>query len=324
MKKSFKSLIALSLTSILIAGCSSKEEVYDCDADPNCINDYKIEDQLQKNQPLYNRLAREKNDRISRDLTNSFYLDERKSAAIEQGGFKPTLGMNNPAYRGDEYPFNVKYDLTRRYQNSGNGANGVGSYRNVLVDEVFSSSRARKMSDYSYYELGRWQRLCDGSDGRSMDSLDWKYVRKNRDAFPIELFDTCVLPSGTTLSKHGIPTPAEYRSYSKNYKNATAQQNNNGGGYSLVRVNEQPANNDHLLGVHETNNKVSPQELFNNSSDSGITVTTVPYEEVMAKEASKKNKNTYKKTTAAKTPVAEPVITTKETSDLDYLEKEIR
>lgn len=321
MKKSFKSLIALSLTSILIAGCSSSEEkLYDCDADPNCINDYKIENQLQKNQSLYNRLAREKNDRISRDLTNSFYLDERKSAAIEQGGFKPTLGMNNPAYRGDEYPSNVKYDLARRYQNSGNGADGVGSYRNVPVDEVFSSSRARKMSDYSYYELGRWQRLCDGSDGRSMDGLDWKYVRKNRDAFPIELFDTCVLPSGTTLSRHGIKTPAEYRSYSKNYKGSTAQKNDNvGGGYSLVRVNEEPANSSHLLGVHESGNQVSPIELFQRDADSKITVTPVDYKDTVAGKKEAEQKAKAKASSGA--TVKEPVISK---SDIDYIEKEIR
>ncbi len=58
------------------------------------------------------------------------------------------------------------------------------------------------IQDYSYYELGRWERFCDG--GRNMDSLDWRFVKTSGRKFPRQLRATCNPPSRATLAKHRI------------------------------------------------------------------------------------------------------------------------
>lgn len=187
-------LIATGLSVVLLAtACTTK---------PNSTlhSSLDYENALERNPGYKKQLVKDKTDRISRELTLSFYADERRSAAIEEGGFKHTLSNRNEQFNPEQYPSNVRYDLKRRNSYNASAA------QNNDVHEIFKTA---SIKDYSYYELGRWQRLCDGTNGRNMDRLDWRFVKRNKNRFPIELLDNCKLPSTDILSRHGIRTPSE-------------------------------------------------------------------------------------------------------------------
>lgn len=187
-------LIATGLSVVLLAtACTTK---------PNSTLHSSIdyENALERNPSYKKQLAKDKTDRISRELTLSFYADERRSAAIEEGGFKHTLANRNEEFNPEQYPSNVRYDLKRR-----NTYNAPAAQNNDVQD-IFKTA---SIKDYSYYELGRWQRLCDGTNGRNMDRLDWRFVKRNKNKFPIEILENCKLPSTEVLARHGIRTPSE-------------------------------------------------------------------------------------------------------------------
>lgn len=190
-------LIATGLSFVLLAtACTSK---------PNSTlhNSLDYEKALDK-YPVYKKsLAKEKANRIGRELTLSYYADERRSAAIEEGGYKHTLGNNNPNFNAEVYTANVRYDLKHR------NSFLTPVIKNRVKDSFGTTSHTK---DFSYYELGRWQRLCDGTNGRSMDKLDWRFVKRNQTRFPIELMDSCMLPTTAVLSKHGIRSTGEMNS----------------------------------------------------------------------------------------------------------------
>lgn len=173
-----------------------------CTTRPNSSlhNSFDYENALDRNPGFKKYLAKDKGDRISRELTLSYYADERRSAAIEEGGFKHTLANRNEQFNPEQYPSNVRYDLNRRYTYN------TPTAHNSNVHDLFKTA---SIKDYSYYELGRWQRLCDGTNGRNMDRLDWRFVKRNKNKFPIEILDNCKLPSTEVLSRHGIRTPGE-------------------------------------------------------------------------------------------------------------------
>lgn len=293
MKYLKKSLLALSVCSaVFITGCSTSAE------NEECCTSAKIEKTLQKNPAVYKQLSREKNDRISRELTMSYYDDERRSAAIEEGGFKHTLGINNPLYKSDEYPQNVRYDLSKRY-NGQNGLNGADGYKNVPVTAVFKPNK--QSSDYSYYELGRWQRLCDGTNGKNMDRLDWRFVKRNKDAFPMDLLDTCVMPSSEVLSRHGISTPADYR----NSNSKTSQKD-------VLPNSVYP----YLIKDHTPSNTPIVIKEPTVTVDDSFVSTPEPYFEKTEKAKTSKVRP-YAKSTSDKAKAKQI------TSDVDWIEKEI-
>ncbi|WP_295352101.1 hypothetical protein [uncultured Succinivibrio sp.] len=292
MKKLTKSVMALSLSSMVlltITGCATS------DKDEDCCSSAKIENALQNNPAIYNRLSREKADRISRELTMSYYTDERRSAAIEEGGFKHTLGMNNPLYKGDEFPQNVRYDLSKRY----NGQSDANGYKKVPVTAVFNPNKNSK--DYSYYELGRWQRLCDGSNGKNMDRLDWRFVKRNKDAFPMDLLDTCVMPSSEVLSRHGISTPVEYR----NSNSKTSQKD-------VLPNSVYP----YLIKDHTPSNTPIVIKEPTVTVDDSFVSTPEPYFE-KAEKAKTSKVRPYAKSTTDRAKAKQI------TSDVDWIEKEI-
>ena len=199
-KKLSLMVVALS-TAVLGTGCSifggdDKPAPEDC-----CNNSVEIDPAVE------HKLAVEKIERITREDTVSYYYDERRSAAIVAGGYKHTLGVNNYNFKSDEYSDNVKYDLSKRYKDF-KGLNSLSDEMAVPVSALFTPSK--KVKDYSYYELGRWQRLCGGLNGESMDKKDWAFVRYNRKAFPADLLDSCRLPAGDVLAKHGFKVPKQY------------------------------------------------------------------------------------------------------------------
>ena len=293
MKHLKMSLLALSIGSaVLLSGCSTS-------ADEDCCSSAKVEKTLQKNPAVYNKLSREKADRITRELTMSYYDDERRSAAIEEGGFKHTLGMNNPVYNSDEYPQNVKFDLSKRY--SGQNADNGNGYKNVPVTAVFKPNK--QSSDYSYYELGRWQRLCDGTNGKNMDRLDWRFVRKHQDEFPVDLLDTCRLPSGKVLTQHGISTPAEYR---KSDTSKNVQKDNLPATvYPYIMKDHTPANTPIVIKEPTI------------TTDDDIVITPVPYFD-KSKEAKTAKVRPYAKSATDKVQK-----TDSGKSELEWMEKEI-
>lgn len=197
MKKLKYAAVAVSVLSVIgtmsLTGCTSKAEV---------------EALRQQVRDLENTvIAVDKNRRVTRESTENFYLDVRRSAAIEKGGFKHTL-YNTSNYSSDSYPDNVKYDLNDRYTSESGlvAGNGNGSSLNGSLFGESDITRYFKpngtVSDYSYYHYGRWQRLCNS--GKNMDGLDWIFVKKNRNKFPNELVGRCSLPADSVMAKHGL------------------------------------------------------------------------------------------------------------------------
>lgn len=198
MKKLKYAAVAVSVLSVIgtmsLAGCTSKEEV---------------EALRQQVRDLENTvIAVDKNRRVTRESTENFYLDVRRSAAIEKGGFKHTL-YNTSNYSSDSYPDNVKYDLNDRYTSESGLVAGNGNGSSLKKGSLFGDSDITRyfkpngtVSDYSYYHYGRWQRLCNS--GKNMDRLDWSFVKKNRNKFPNELVGRCSLPADNVMAKHGF------------------------------------------------------------------------------------------------------------------------
>lgn len=196
MKKLKYAAVAVSVMSVIgtmsLTGCTSEAEV---------------EALRQQVRDLENTvIAVDKNRRVTRESTENFYLDVRRSAAIEKGGFKHTL-YNTSNYSSDSYPDNVKYDLNDRYTSESGLVAGNGS--SLKNGSLFGDSDITRyfkangtVSDYSYYHYGRWQRLCNS--GKNMDGLDWIFVMKNRNKFPNELVGRCSLPSDSVMAKHGF------------------------------------------------------------------------------------------------------------------------
>ena len=198
MKKLKYAAVAVSVLSVIgtmsLTGCTSKEEV---------------EALRQQVRDLENTvIAVDKNRRVTRESTENFYLDVRRSAAIEKGGFKHTL-YNTSNYSSDSYPDNVKYDLNDRYTSKSGLVAGNGNGSSLKNGSLFGDSDITRyfkpngtVSDYSYYHYGRWQRLCNS--GKNMDGLDWIFVKKNRNKFPNELVGRCSLPADNVMAKHGF------------------------------------------------------------------------------------------------------------------------
>lgn len=198
MKKLKYAAVAVSVLSVIgtmsLTGCTSKEEV---------------EALRQQVRDLENTvIAVDKNRRVTRESTENFYLDVRRSAAIEKGGFKHTL-YNTSNYSSDSYPDNVKYDMNDRYTSKSGLVAGNGNSSSLKNASLFGDSDITRyfkpngtVSDYSYYHYGRWQRLCNS--GKNMDRLDWIFVKKNRNKFPNELVGRCSLPADNVMAKHGF------------------------------------------------------------------------------------------------------------------------
>ncbi|MBE6423079.1 hypothetical protein [Succinivibrio dextrinosolvens] len=303
MKYLKKSIIALSLTSIFfLTGCATSAD------DEDCCTSLAAEKALRKNPDIYNKLSRDKADRISRELTMSFYNDERRSAAVEEGGFKHTLGMNNPLYKSDEYPANVRYDLSKRYQGQNSG---LTSSSNVPVRDVFNPGK--QSSDYSYYELGRWQRLCDGTNGRNMDRLDWRFVRNHKNEFPMDLLDTCRLPSSDNLARHGIRGGSEYSR--KPVKSIAVRDDLPNSVYPYLMKDHEPANTPLVI----------KEPTFTEDDDSIVVYSLPDYDATQPKAAKAKQPTASKNKVRpyAKSSVATNNSSKQPQSDLDWLEKEI-
>lgn len=200
MKKLKYAAVAVSVMSVIgtmsLTGCTSKAEV---------------EALRQQVRDLENAVvAVDKNRRVTREATENFYLDVRRSAAIEKGGFKHTL-YNTSNYSSETYPDNVKYDLNDRFTSESGLVAGNAKSGSSLKDPntLFGDSDITRyfkangtVSDYSYYHYGRWQRLCNA--GKNMDGLDWIFVMKNRNKFPNELVGRCTLPEDSVMAKHGF------------------------------------------------------------------------------------------------------------------------
>lgn len=304
MKNFTKSLIALSIGSlVLLTSCATSDE------DEDCCTSAKMEKNLKKNPAYYNSLSRQKYDRVTRDLTMSYYNDERRSAAVEEGGFKHTLGNNNPLFNGENLPQTVRYDLSKRYKDFNEPA---GGYKQIPVTAVFRPGKSS--SDYSYYELGRWQRLCDGSNGRNMDRLDWRFVRKNKNAFPADLINSCVMPSGEVLTSHGIFIPSEYK-----YKTITKTVEKDelpSSVYPYIMIDHTPANTPIVI---------KEPVLATDDDDSFVQEVKPVY------DASKQSKTTNRSSKRAKQvrPYAKSSVASNNAenltgqSDIDWIEKEI-
>ena len=198
MKKLNYAAVAVSVMSVIgtmsLTGCTSEAEV---------------EALRQQVRDLENTvIAVDKNRRVTRESTENYYLDVRRSAAIEKGGFKHTL-YNTSNYSSDSYPDNVKYDLNDRYTSESGLVAGNGNASSLNKGSLFGDSDITRyfkpngtVSDYSYYHYGRWQRLCNS--GKNMDRLDWIFVKKNRNKFPNELVGRCSLPADNVMAKHGF------------------------------------------------------------------------------------------------------------------------
>lgn len=198
MKKLNYAAVAVSVMSVIgtmsLTGCTSEAEV---------------EALRQQVRDLENTvIAVDKNRRVTRESTENYYLDVRRSAAIEKGGFKHTL-YNTSNYSSDSYPDNVKYDLNDRYTSESGLVAGNGNGSSLNKGSLFGDSDITRyfkpngtVSDYSYYHYGRWQRLCNS--GKNMDRLDWIFVKKNRNKFPNELVGRCSLPADSVMAKHGF------------------------------------------------------------------------------------------------------------------------
>ncbi len=117
----------------------------------------------------------------------------RRGAAIDGAGSKHFLDASNCS--SPMTSPSVKYDPFH----SSKPASTAGSGRSRFLDAVPVGA----ISDYSIYELGRWQRFCDG--GRGMDKLDWKFIRNwKKHPFPSEMLGSCRAPSDRTIRRHGV------------------------------------------------------------------------------------------------------------------------
>ena len=206
------SVLSVATFSLLTTGCTSEEELHE--------QQMKV---LRHNHTVQKL--------TSKDLIVTHIDDKQLGAAVSQGGYKHVL-FNDDNLNGkrDNLDANVRYDRARAYTQANNGTasklNSVLSHDDlnkemdlskVDSDELLTEANKQLLKDlnfktastkdYSYYELGRWERFCNA--GKNMDRRDWTFVKKNKERFPIELLDRCSFPSMKTLAKHGITGKTE-------------------------------------------------------------------------------------------------------------------
>lgn len=115
----------------------------------------------------------------TRDLVVDVDVDARRGAAIEEGAAKHYLSKDEIGENSPLLLSNVKYDRRNplSYENmvnAGNTGNGNTTSPDALklIQDNFNIG---SISDYSYYELSRWQRFCN--HGKNMDRLDWRFIK---------------------------------------------------------------------------------------------------------------------------------------------------
>lgn len=180
MKMHIAALCAAAAFSLALAGCSHREDASapEMEAEaPTPVN------------PQYKQMQVS-----TKDLRAEYEKAWRRGAAIDGGGGKHFLDAGCSPSSPIASP-SVKYDPFRRGASPATARAG----RSRFLDAVPVGA----IKDYSYYELSRWQRFCDG--GRGMDSLDWKFIRNwKKHPFPSEMLGSCRAPSDRTIRRHGV------------------------------------------------------------------------------------------------------------------------
>ncbi|MDD6318848.1 MAG: hypothetical protein PUA61_08375 [Succinatimonas hippei] len=141
----------------------------------------------------------------SRDLLVETEKNFRRGAAIDGGGDKHFLDINRtdcvycgglPDCPSPILTSKVKYD-PRHHEPRATAS--APTRRSSILDRLYKGSS----KDYSYYDLSRWERFCNG--GWAMDSIDWKFVKNSKKhPFPVELQANCKVPSNRMLRRHGF------------------------------------------------------------------------------------------------------------------------
>ena len=162
----------------------------------------------------------------TKDLTLEQIPTVRRGAAYDEGSYKHMLSTAD--YKNTQSPMmspNVVYDRAKygTYKTEqqqalnraiANGDVSVDKDGNIITkskhkafsaydapyNDVFRHMSNGSSNDYSFYELSRWERFCNG--GKNMDKRDWAFVKAHKNAFPIELQRSCEAPSHRDLIKH--------------------------------------------------------------------------------------------------------------------------
>lgn len=193
LRKIVVSCIATAMMTAL-SGCSSEEiEPFEMDESP-AVAPTSLKPQMKV--PQVN----------TRDLVVDVDVDARRGAAIEEGAAKHYLSKDEIGENSPLLLSNVKYDRRNplSYENMVNAGNTGNS--NItspdalkLIQDNFNIGN---ISDYSYYELSRWQRFCN--HGKNMDRLDWRFIKNKTHNFPKELLDKCNPPSKNQFKRYGF------------------------------------------------------------------------------------------------------------------------
>lgn len=184
MYKKIINTFTLTILSLSIVACSSNEDI--------TINEEPAVAPTSLNPQMKPRLVN------TRDAVIQPDSDIRRGAAIEEGSRKHYLAKDS----FDTSPLiknNMKYDR----RNNASYANMINA-SNSNKDTSFISDNFKlgKLSDYSYYNLSRWQRFCN--KGKGMDRLDWKFVKNPNNLFPAELLEKCNAPSRALFKRYGM------------------------------------------------------------------------------------------------------------------------
>lgn len=338
MKKLNYAAVAVSVMSVIgtmsLTGCTSEAEV---------------EALRQQVRDLENTvIAVDKNRRVTRESTENYYLDVRRSAAIEKGGFKHTL-YNTSNYSSDSYPDNVKYDLNDRYTSESGLVAGNGNASSLNKGSLFGDFDITRyfkpngtVSDYSYYHYGRWQRLCNS--GKNMDRLDWIFVKKNRNKFPNELVGRCSLPADSVMAKHGFES---LKGKASDTSNTVTQSQGNVSLYpanlsepEVVATPQPRLRETNLKEIKEVQLQRAPKEYIPNElqgkvaskaptqtqsmSMSNATVTTNPSTPIKPEIRDSLNTRSVEKVVTTKSVTKAPTAKKSEVVGLSALEDELR
>ena len=141
------------------------------------VSDYDYLLQLQKERAARSYRA----NHMTRSLTLAWGNEGRGGAAMRQPAYIHVLGVSDP------------YQLEGGKKFSEADAIAIAEFLKEQ-NEAPSNDKAenKAQAGYSFYELSRWERFCDG--GKGMDEKDWEFVTKEN-TVPRNIIPDCNPPS---------------------------------------------------------------------------------------------------------------------------------
>lgn len=129
------------------------------------------------------RMETDKPFRTTRELTISWDNQGRAGAANHQPAFVHVLGESRQHIeQNSQYS---DHDLSATEQDGGRSKPRLQGNAGTF--------QQRAGQGYSYYELQRWERYCNG--GKNMDERDWRFVAAENYAAPLDALGACSKPT---------------------------------------------------------------------------------------------------------------------------------